>query len=89
MRDGLIAEPTHPLRLLRMEAMPITMLATDRALAAFLRANSLSCCWAAWSVRSSLWGHWKRPETTAQAQLATLPVQPAQDEQANIVRRSC
>lgn len=32
---------THPLRLLRMEAMPMTMLATDSALAAFLRANSL------------------------------------------------
>lgn len=73
-RQAVIPGPTHPFRLLRMEAMPIIMLAMDRALAAFLRANSLSCCLAAWSVRSSLSVHWKRPETTGQAQLAALPV---------------
>lgn len=57
---------THPLRLLRMEAMPMTMLATDSALAAFLRANSLICSPVAWSLRKSLLAHWKRPETTKQ-----------------------
>lgn len=60
------AESSHPLRLLRMDAMPMTMLATDRALAAFFRANSLICCLAVRSGRNSLLVHWKRPETTGQ-----------------------
>lgn len=53
----------HPLRLLRMEAIPMTMLARDRALAAFLRANSLSWTQLARSLRNSLLVLWKKPET--------------------------
>lgn len=60
---------THPLRLLRMEAMPITILATERALAAFLRANSLICSPVTWSLRNSLLVHWRRPEIERQSQL--------------------
>ena len=59
--DGVF---THPLRLLRMEAMPMTMLATDRAFAAFLRTNSLMWSPVARSLRKSLLVHWKKPETT-------------------------
>lgn len=49
-----------------MEAMPITILATDRALAAFFRAKSLMCSPATWSLRNSLSVHWKRPGTKFQ-----------------------
>lgn len=65
---------THPLRLLRMEAMPMTMLATDRAFAAFLRANSLMWSPVAWSLRKSLLVHWKKPETTQHGQLVVVRV---------------
>lgn len=53
---------THPLRLLRMEAMPITMLATDRALAAFLRANSLIWSPVVVSLRKTLLARWNKSE---------------------------
>lgn len=48
--------------------MPMSMLATDRALAAFFRANSLIFCLVVRLVRNSLLVHWKRAETTGQLQ---------------------
>lgn len=66
---------THPFRLLRMEAMPMTMLATDRALAAFFRANSLMWCPVAWSLRRSLLAYWKKSESKQQWQLVAVRVE--------------
>lgn len=52
----------------------MTMLATDRALAAFFRANSLIWSPVASSLRKSLLVHWKRPEITQQQQLVVVCV---------------
>lgn len=62
----------HRFRLLRMEAMPMTMLAIDRTLAAFFRANSLIWSLVAWSLRRSLLAYWKKSESKQQQQLAVL-----------------
>lgn len=50
----------------------MTMLHIDRALAAFLRANSLIWSPVASSLRKSLLVHRKRPKTTHQRQLVVV-----------------
>lgn len=64
--------------------MPITILATDRALAAFFRTNSLICSPATWSVTNSLLVHWKRPETNRHSQSLSLPPQILSNLNANV-----
>lgn len=58
----------YPLRLQRIEAMPMSMLATERALAAFFRANSFRCTQLACSFRSNLLASWKKATKKKQKQ---------------------